>query len=74
MTAWLDWDTPNPPEQRDEDEAYDDWRQELVDRGEWPERPGFNLQQHCQDLARLGATPEQILVTLTPDEIARLPY
>lgn len=75
MNAWLEWDTPegSPPEST-EDDAFDEWRQDLVDRGEWPARPGFNLQEHCQDLARLGATPEQILATLTPDEIALLPY
>lgn len=75
LSTWLDWDPPEHAEDpgSDEDEAYDDWRQGQADLDEWPER-SWDLKRHCQDLARLGATPEDIMASLTPDELARLPF
>lgn len=55
-----------------EDELHDQRLEDQIADGEYPSKPSFDLLAHYEYLASRGATHEQILVTLTDDEIRQL--
>lgn len=79
MTDWMDWDPPevDTPYEVSEDDAYEEMRQERVDRGEWDQdRAQVSsswLERYKRD-ALAGKPPELILEDMTQEELASLPH